>query len=303
MKGDNPNMSLSGKIALVTGGSRGIGRAIAIALAKAGADVAVNYKENETAADQVVAAVTKCGRRALALRADVAEPAQVDTMAATIAAELGDVDVLVNNAGVARARRLEDVDLATFDEAISVNLRSAFLVTSAVLPAMRRRKWGRLLFISSTAANTGGVVGPHYAASKAGMVGLMHSYASLLAREGITANVISPALVETDMLRTDVIKPDRIPVGRFGRSEEVAEVAVALARNGYITVSDFIAPQASASESGRSATASAWAPECRSASATVAVPGQSMSAAPSVMGSGSPRKWWESARPPATPPR
>jgi 3-oxoacyl-[acyl-carrier protein] reductase len=99
---------------------------------------------------------------------------------------------------------------------------------------MRRNKWGRLIFISSVAANTG-VVGPHYAASKAGMIGLMHSYASQLAREGITANVISPALVETDMLRTVLIKADRIPVGRFGRPEEVAQVAVMLARNGYIT--------------------------------------------------------------------
>ena len=98
-----------------------------------------------------------------------------------------------------RARKIEDIDLALFDEAINVNLRSAFLVTSAVLPAMRRSKWGRLIFISSTAANVGGIVGPHYAASKAGMIGLMHSYASNLVKEGITANVVSPALVETDM--------------------------------------------------------------------------------------------------------
>jgi len=142
----------------------------------------------------------------------------------------------VNNAGIARARKLEDVDLALFDEAYSVNLRSAFVVTSAVLAAMRRNRWGRLIFISSTAANVGGVVGPHYAASKAGMIGLMHSYASQLVKEGITANVISPALVETDMVRSDLrVEPTRIPVGRFGRPEEVAEVAVMLARNSYIT--------------------------------------------------------------------
>jgi 3-oxoacyl-[acyl-carrier protein] reductase len=229
-------MDLNGRVALVTGGSRGIGRAIAIAIAGAGADVAVNYKENKSAADEVVAAITKLGRRAIPIRADVSMANEVQSMIAIVTERLGDIGILVNNAGVARARKIEDVDLALFDEAISVNLRSAFMVTSAVIPAMRRIKWGRLIFISSTAANVGGVVGPHYAASKAGMIGLMHSYASQLVKEGITANVISPALVETDMVRSDLrITPDRLPVGRFGRPEEVAEVAVMLAGNGYIT--------------------------------------------------------------------
>lgn len=229
-------MDLNGRVALVTGGSRGIGRAIAIALAEDGADVAVNYKENKSAAHEVVDAIMKLGRRAISIRADVSVPTEVESMIATVAERLGDIGILVNNAGVARARPLEEVDLALFDEAIGVNLRSAFVVTSTVVPAMRRMKWGRLIFISSTAANVGGVVGPHYAASKAGMIGLMHAYASRLVKDGITANVISPALVETDMVRTDLrITPDRIPVGRFGRAEEVAEVAVMLARNGYMT--------------------------------------------------------------------
>jgi 3-oxoacyl-[acyl-carrier protein] reductase len=236
MRADNHGMELNGKVALVTGASRGIGRAIAIALAEAGVDVAVNFKENKSAADEVVSAITKSGRRAIAVGADVSVPGEVVSMIATITKEFGEVGILVNNAGIARARKVEDVDLALFDEAINVNLRSGFLVTTAVLPAMRRSKWGRLIFISSTAANVGGVVGPHYAASKAGMIGLMHSYASNLVKEGITANVISPALVETDMVRSDLrITPDRIPVGRFGRVEEVADVAVMLARNGYIT--------------------------------------------------------------------
>jgi 3-oxoacyl-[acyl-carrier protein] reductase len=229
-------MELNGKVALVTGGSRGIGRAIAIALAEVGTDVAVNFKENKSAADEVVSTITKSSRRAIAVGADVSVPGEVTSMIAAITKELGEVGILVNNAGFARARKVEDVDLKLFDEAIAVNLRSAFLVTTAVLPAMRRAKWGRLIFISSTAANVGGVVGPHYAASKAGMIGLMHSYASNLVKEGITANVISPALVETDMVRSDLrITPDRIPVGRFGRVEEVADVAVMLARNSYIT--------------------------------------------------------------------
>jgi 3-oxoacyl-[acyl-carrier protein] reductase len=229
-------MDLNGRVALVTGGSRGIGRAIAIALAGDGADVAVNYKENQSAAGEVVDTIMKLGRRAVSIRADVSVPTEVESMIATVTERLGEIGILVNNAGVARARPIEEVDLALFDEAIGVNLRSAFLVTSAVAPAMRRSKWGRLIFISSTAANVGGVVGPHYAASKAGMIGLMHAYASRLVKEGITANVISPALVETDMVRSDLrITPDRIPVGRFGRPEEVADVAVMLARNGYIT--------------------------------------------------------------------
>ncbi len=229
-------MLLNHKVALVTGGSRGLGRAIALGLAAAGADVAVNYKENISAAEEVVAAVEAAGRRAVAVKADVASPNEVEAMVATVTRELGEIGILVNNAGVARPRSIEDVDLAIFDEAIDVNLRSAFIVTSAVLPAMRSRRWGRLIFISSTAANVGGVIGPHYAASKAGLIGLMHSYASQLVKEGITANAISPALVETDLLRSDPrITPDRIPLGRFGRPEEVAEVAVMLAGNAYIT--------------------------------------------------------------------
>ncbi|MGA2963187.1 MAG: SDR family NAD(P)-dependent oxidoreductase [Candidatus Korobacteraceae bacterium] len=229
-------MDINKKVALVTGGSRGIGRAIAIALAEAGAGVVVNYKENKSAADEVVATIVSRGRHAIAIRADVTVPKQVESMIDAATKEFGDIGILVNNAGIARARKLEDVDLALFDEAYSVNLRSAFVVTSAVLAAMRRNRWGRLIFISSTAANVGGVVGPHYAASKAGMIGLMHSYASQLVKEGITANVISPALVETDMVRSDLrVEPTRIPVGRFGRPEEVAEVAVMLARNSYIT--------------------------------------------------------------------
>jgi 3-oxoacyl-[acyl-carrier protein] reductase len=229
-------MDITDKIALVTGGSRGLGRAIGIALAEAGAHVVVNYKENRTAADDVVTVIQKLGRRAIAVGADVSSPEQVVSMFAAIRKDFGGVSILVNNAGVARGRKVEDVDLAVFDEAINVNLRSAFIVTAAALPAMRQARWGRLIFISSTAANVGGVVGPHYAASKAGMIGLMHSYATNLVKEGITANVISPALVETDMVRSDLrITPDRIPVGRFGRPEEVAEVAVMLARNGYIT--------------------------------------------------------------------
>lgn len=227
---------LTGRVALVTGGSRGLGRAIALALGAAGANVAVNYRVNRAAADEVVAALTQTGRRAVAVGADVSIPEQVDAMVAVVAEQLGDIGILVNNAGVARPRAVGEVDLETFDEAIAVNLRSAFLVTRAMLPAMRRARWGRLIFLSSTAAHIGGVVGPHYAASKAGLIGLMHGYAARLVQDGITANAIAPALVETDMVTADLrAHPERIPVGRFGRPEEVAGVAVMLARNAYLT--------------------------------------------------------------------
>ncbi len=119
---------------------------------------------------------------------------------------------------------------------IAVNLKSAFLLTQAVLPGMRARRWGRVLNVSSVAAQVGGVVGPHYAASKAGLHGLTHAYASLLAKEGITVNAIAPALIETEMVTSNPrARPDLIPVGRFGMAEEVADVAVLLAANGYVT--------------------------------------------------------------------
>ena len=119
---------------------------------------------------------------------------------------------------------------------MEVNLTSAFLVTQAVLPGMRARRWGRLVFLSSIAAQTGGVVGPHYAASKAGMLGLMHSYANLLAREGITSNAIAPALIDTAMVRDNPnVRPEMLPVRRFGTAEEVADAVVLLASNGYMT--------------------------------------------------------------------
>lgn len=229
-------MDLEGKVALVTGGGRGIGRAISMALGRAGASVAVNYKVNRVTADETVTKLAGEGRRAIARRADLSSESEIAAMVVAVERDLGPVAILVNNAGVARPRKVGEVTPADFDEAIRVNLRSAFLVTAAVLPAMRRAGWGRLIFVASTAANVGGVVGPHYAASKAGMIGLMHAYASQLVKEGITANAISPALIATDMVHSDLrVRPELIPVGRFGRPEEIAEVAVMLARNGYIT--------------------------------------------------------------------
>jgi 3-oxoacyl-[acyl-carrier protein] reductase len=227
---------LTARVALVTGGSRGIGRAIALALARVGAQVAVNYRQRAAEAEEVAAEIRSGGGRALAVEADVSRTDAVRAMVATVERELGPVDILVNNAGIARVQPPEAITEGDWDEILTVNLKSCFLVTQAVLPPMRSRRWGRLIFLSSVAAQLGGIVGPHYAASKAGMLGLMRSYANLLAKEGITANAIAPALIETDMVRGNLnATPKLIPVGRFGHVEETADAAVLLAGNGYIT--------------------------------------------------------------------
>ena len=227
---------LGGNIALVTGSSRGIGRAIALALAKAGADVVINYRTHDSEATQVSQQIEELGRHSLAIRADVSIASEVTSLIRTIETELGPVTILVNNAAIARPQPIEEITEQDWDELITVNLKSVFLVTQAVLPNMRARRWGRIINLSSVAAQLGGVVGPHYAASKAGIIGLTHSYACLLAKEGVTVNAIAPALIATEMVTSNPkATPERIPVGRFGSVEEVAEVAVMLARNGYVT--------------------------------------------------------------------
>lgn len=227
---------LTGRTVLVTGASRGIGRAIAIALAQAGADVAVNYQHRAEAAREVAATVEALGRRSIAVGADVSVPSEVKRLVDTVELDLAPVDILVNNAGIARVQRVEQITERDWHEMIAVNLTSSFLVTQAVLPGMRARHWGRLIFLSSIASQIGGIVGPHYAASKAGMIGLAHGYAAQLVKEGITSNAIAPALIETDMVTSNLnASPDRIPIGRFGDVDETAGVAVMLARNGFIT--------------------------------------------------------------------
>jgi len=227
---------LTGKIALVTGASRGIGRAAALALAKAGADVAVNFRSREVDAQEVCSQIKAVGRRALAFKADVSNAREVSRLVETVESGLGGIGILVNNAGISRPQPLTDITEQDWDEVLTVNLKSIFLVTQAVLPGMRTRAWGRIISLSSVAAQTGGVVGPHYAASKAGALGLTHSYAALLAKEGITVNAIAPALIATEMITSNPkARPDLIPVGRFGTAEEVADVVVVLASNGYIT--------------------------------------------------------------------
>ena len=228
--------TLIGKTALVTGSSRGIGKAIALALAEAGADVAINYSAHEQEAQDVCGMIKGLGRRCTAVRADVSSASDVTQLVENVRRELGAVTILVNNAGIARTKTLDDITEQDWDALMNVNLRAAFLVTQAVVAGMRTAHWGRLINISSTAAQLGGVVGPHYAASKAGLIGLTHYYASQLAKEGITANTIAPGPVRSDMsANLPQLNVSMVPVGRFGEPEEVAAVAVLLARNGFIT--------------------------------------------------------------------
>jgi 3-oxoacyl-[acyl-carrier protein] reductase len=227
---------LAGKVALVTGASRGIGAASAIALAKAGCDVAVNYRARGDEAEAVCEQIRAIGRRALAVCADVSRTKEAQKMATLVAGELGTANVLVNNAGVARVQKIEEITEEDWNEIVDVNLKSTFMVTQAVLPGMREQKWGRVINLSSVAAQTGGVVGPHYAASKAGMIGLTHSLANLMVKEGITVNAIAPALIATEMVTSNPkANPEIIPVGRFGEVDDVSSVVVLLAQNGYIT--------------------------------------------------------------------
>lgn len=229
-------MALEGKIALVTGGSKGIGRAIALAYGGAGMIVALTYLEDREAADDAVREIVEGGGQALAVQADVRDAASIQRMHDKIVNGIGQIDILVNNAGATMAKPWQQVSQDDWNEIIATNLSSAFLLTQAVAPGMQQRGWGRIIMLSSVAAQLGGVVGPHYAASKAGMLGLVHSYAALLAKSGVTANAIAPALIETGMLANNPnIRKDLIPVGRFGTTDEVAQAALLLASNGYIT--------------------------------------------------------------------
>lgn len=232
----NDNDELKGKSALVTGGSRGIGRQVALALAQQGINVALNFNRSESEAKSIQLEIENCGVRCVVVHADVSKGPEVERMIATIEKELGTVQILINNAGISKQQPLDEILENDWDEIIDVNLKSAFLVSQAVLPQMRSSHWGRIIMMSSVAAQTGGVIGPHYAASKAGMIGLTHSYAALLAKEGITVNAVAPALIATEMMaQNKKARPDLIPIGRFGTIEEVADVVLMLTKNGYMT--------------------------------------------------------------------
>jgi 3-oxoacyl-[acyl-carrier protein] reductase len=229
---------LKNRVALVTGGSRGIGKAIALALSEAGAAVAVNYRERGEEAASVVEAIHRSGGRAAAIAADVSNAGAVETVVHELEEQLGSIDILVNNAGMAAMRSLDDITEEDFDRAMAVNLKSAFLCTQAVLPGMRARRWGRIVNISSIGARVGaGSVSVAYGAAKAGLEGLTRGYALRLAPEGVTVNAVAPGLIDTDMGRPliEAGVGARIPVGRVGTGEEIAQAVLLLVGDAYIT--------------------------------------------------------------------
>jgi 3-oxoacyl-[acyl-carrier protein] reductase len=231
----SPYPDLNNRVALVTGASRGIGAAIATALAEAGAAVAVNYRERAVEADKVAAAIRQRGRRAMTVAADVSQGTAVSGMVECVAAELGPIDILINNAGIGLNRTIDTLTEADFDLTIAVNLKTAFLCTQAVLPGMRARKWGRIVNISSGAARGPGALGLHYNASKAGLEGLTRGYAARVVKEGITVNAVAPTMIETDMMRGREELVARIPLGRLGHVDEVAQAVLMVIGNAFMT--------------------------------------------------------------------
>jgi NAD(P)-dependent dehydrogenase (short-subunit alcohol dehydrogenase family) len=220
------------KVVLVTGASRGIGRAIAEALAGAGYSVVINFAFRRGDADAVTAAIAAGGGTAVSVQADVSDAAAVDRMFATVDARFGRLDALVNNAGIGRRiERLTDIDDETWRRTLAVNLDGAFFCMRAAIPRLKAAGGGRIVNVSSGAAKTGGAIGAHYAASKAGVLALTAKAARELARDGIAVNSVLPSVIETDML--EAVAPDaagrdrlraQLPIGRFGRPEEVASV-------------------------------------------------------------------------------
>jgi 3-oxoacyl-[acyl-carrier protein] reductase len=229
---------LKDRVALVTGGSRGIGKAVALALARGGVAVAINYRERDSDANAVAEAIRKSGGDAATFGADVSRGAAVQGMVHDVEERFGPIDILVNNAGMAAARGLDEITEEDFDRAIAINLKSVFLCTQAVLPGMRARRWGRIVNVSSIGARIGaGTVSVAYGASKAGVEGLTRAYALRLATSGVTVNAVAPGLVDTDMGKPlmEAGVASRIPVGRAGTGDEIAQAVTFLVGNAYMT--------------------------------------------------------------------
>jgi len=235
-------MALEGRVALVTGASRGIGRAIALALGQAGAYVVLNYRGNQNAAEESLASITAQGGRGELSRFDIAAERQVDEAVKKIIDDHQKIDILVNNAGVTSDTLLLRVKPADWDQVIGTNLKGTVLCTKIVSRQMIRQRYGRIINLSSVVGQMGNAGQSLYAASKAGIIGFTKSVAREVASRGITVNAVAPGFIETDMtdklpekLREEFLK--RIPLGRFGTCAEVAEMIVFLAGKGagYIT--------------------------------------------------------------------
>lgn len=234
-------LDLSGKTALVTGASRGIGRAIALTLAGQGADVAIHYHSREDAAREVAAQIEALGRRAFVFSADARSAEALQSLWKDAEAALGPLDILVNNAGLLKTSFLAMTSEATWDEVVDVNLKAAFLLSKAAARSMSRAKRGRIINISSQAGQMGDVMRAPYSAAKAGLIGLTKATARELAAQGVTCNAIAPGFVETDMTSGDEAKREAqrklVPLGRFGQPAEIAALVAFLAADeaAYIT--------------------------------------------------------------------
>ncbi len=231
-------MNVEGKVALVTGASRGIGRAIALELARRGANVAVNYVRNKELAEEVVKKIRELGRDSIAVRADVSKWEEVKRMVDEVISHFGRIDILVNNAGViSREKEILKIDDEEWDRVLNINLKGTFYCCKAVLPYMIKQRSGRIVNISSIAGRMGGVVGVHYAASKAGIIGFTFALASEVAKYGITVNAVAPNAIETDMIPPELGEKiaKMTPLGRIGKPEEVAHAVLFLIENDYVT--------------------------------------------------------------------
>ena len=227
---------LSEKACIVTGASRGIGRGCAVALGSAGCRVAVNYRERADEAAETRRQIEEAGGEAFIVQADASDAGDVGRLVGDTRERFGPVSILINNAGIAITKPVDELTEADWDATLAVNLKSAFLLIQAVLPDMRAARWGRIVNVSSNAAFTGGRVGPHYAASKAGMHGLTHGYAAALVKEGVTVNSVAPAIIDTDMTTQDLraATPNN-PMERFGTVEETVDAVMLMVRNAYVT--------------------------------------------------------------------
>ena len=230
------------KVALVTGASRGIGRAIALSLASDGLAVAVHYDKSADSAAKVVSEITESGGTAIAFQGNLASPDVPADLVARVKSQLGSIDILVNNAAVMTDSSIAEMSDEMWDETIAVNLSAVFKLTRACIPAMVENKWGRIISISSQVAQTGSANHAHYSATKASLLGFTYSAAKELGASGITANVVLPGRIETDMISVrSVGRMDewmsQTPLGRLGKPEEVAGVVTFLAsvESSYVT--------------------------------------------------------------------